>query len=178
MIEYVSKSKRNGPKCFPNFGTVRIVKLSHDIYAHDKYQRVCFPTVKLSVPLLPTAFGGNCHQHTILSKILHESHLTPRVRRHHLTPRVRRHHLTLRVRRHHNTPRVRRHHLTSRVSRPHLTPRVRRHHLTPRVRRYFLALISHVEIPVCCLSLVTRNPVFGVCDQVRLKPACSASDTS
>ena len=28
------------------------------------------------------------------------------------------------------------------------------------------------------MSLVTRKPVFGVCDQVRLKPACSATETS
>ena len=28
------------------------------------------------------------------------------------------------------------------------------------------------------LSLVTRKPVFGVCDQVRLKPACLATKTS
>ena len=28
------------------------------------------------------------------------------------------------------------------------------------------------------LSLVTRKPVFGVCDQLRLKPACSATETS
>ena len=28
------------------------------------------------------------------------------------------------------------------------------------------------------LSLVMRKPAFGVCDQVRLKPACSASETS
>ena len=27
-------------------------------------------------------------------------------------------------------------------------------------------------------SLVTRKPVFRVCDQLRLKPACSATDTS
>ena len=28
------------------------------------------------------------------------------------------------------------------------------------------------------MSHVTRKPVFGVCDQVRLKPACSAAETS
>ena len=28
------------------------------------------------------------------------------------------------------------------------------------------------------MSHVTRKPVFGVCDQVRLKPACSAIKTS
>ena len=28
------------------------------------------------------------------------------------------------------------------------------------------------------MSLVTRKPVFGVCDQLRLKPACSATETS
>ena len=28
------------------------------------------------------------------------------------------------------------------------------------------------------LSLVTRKPVFGICDLIRLKPACSATETS
>ena len=28
------------------------------------------------------------------------------------------------------------------------------------------------------MSHVTRKPVFGVCDQLRLKQACSASETS
>ena len=28
------------------------------------------------------------------------------------------------------------------------------------------------------MTLVTRKPVFGVCDQIRLKPACSAIETS
>ena len=28
------------------------------------------------------------------------------------------------------------------------------------------------------MSHVTRKPVFGVCDQVRLKPACSATEAS
>ena len=31
---------------------------------------------------------------------------------------------------------------------------------------------------VCQMSHVMRKPVFGVCDQVRLKPACLASETS
>ena len=30
----------------------------------------------------------------------------------------------------------------------------------------------------CYLSLFTRKTVFGVCDQVRLKPVCSATETS
>ena len=38
-----------------------------------------------------------------------------------------------------------------------------------------LLLVWHVL--VIYLSLVTRKPVFGVCDQVRLKPACSAEET-
>ena len=29
-----------------------------------------------------------------------------------------------------------------------------------------------------CMSLVTRKPVFGVSDQGRLKPACSATEAS
>ena len=28
------------------------------------------------------------------------------------------------------------------------------------------------------MSHVTRKPIFGVCDQLRLKPACSATETS
>ena len=28
------------------------------------------------------------------------------------------------------------------------------------------------------MSLITRKPVFGVCDQIRLKPACSAQEAS
>ena len=28
------------------------------------------------------------------------------------------------------------------------------------------------------ISLVTRKPIFGVSDQLRLKPACSATETS
>ena len=29
-----------------------------------------------------------------------------------------------------------------------------------------------------CMSLVTRKPVFGVCNQVRLKPGCTTSEAS
>ena len=36
---------------------------------------------------------------------------------------------------------------------------------------------SDMVIVLNLLSLVTRKPDFGVCDQVRLKPACSASET-
>ena len=35
------------------------------------------------------------------------------------------------------------------------------------------SLGAHVD-----MSLVTRKPVFGVCDQVRLKPTCSVTETS
>ena len=28
------------------------------------------------------------------------------------------------------------------------------------------------------MSLVTRKPVFGICDQVRLEPACAATEAS
>ena len=35
-----------------------------------------------------------------------------------------------------------------------------------------------IENSLLVMSLVTRKPVFGVCDQVRLKPACSADETS
>ena len=28
------------------------------------------------------------------------------------------------------------------------------------------------------MSLVTRKPVFGVCDQVRYKPACAATEAT
>ena len=35
-----------------------------------------------------------------------------------------------------------------------------------------------VLLKVDNMSLITRKPVFGVCDQVRLKPACSAIEIS
>ena len=35
-----------------------------------------------------------------------------------------------------------------------------------------------IENSLLEMSLVTRKPVLGVCDQVRLKPACSADETS
>ena len=38
----------------------------------------------------------------------------------------------------------------------------------------FYLLSTHSEQ----LNLITRKPVFGVCDQVRLEPACSATETS
>ena len=40
------------------------------------------------------------------------------------------------------------------------------------------ALLKDVctEDPCLCMSLVSRKPVFGVCDQVRLKPACAATE--
>ena len=34
------------------------------------------------------------------------------------------------------------------------------------------------SVMVRCESLYLRKPVFGVCDQVRLKPVCSADETS
>ena len=40
---------------------------------------------------------------------------------------------------------------------------------------------STVSVPNHCryyMSHVTRKPVFGVCNQGRLKPACSATETS
>ena len=40
--------------------------------------------------------------------------------------------------------------------------------------RYVIVAIS-LEIKV---SHIIRKPVFGVCDQVRLKPACSITETS
>ena len=50
MIGYVSNSKinyRNGPKCFPNFGTLspNSQTLTRDVYTNDRYHGVCFPTV-------------------------------------------------------------------------------------------------------------------------------------
>ena len=35
-----------------------------------------------------------------------------------------------------------------------------------------------VGIIIHCMSLVARKPVYGVSDQVRLKPTCSATETS
>ena len=70
-------------------------------------------------------------------------------------------------------------------------------HMTPGVRQDFLAPVSHAHIPVryarmvqlqysiymynqlqCpyCMSLITRKPVFGVCDQVGLNPDYSAKE--
>ena len=40
------------------------------------------------------------------------------------------------------------------------------------------ALFAHVPIFRSYMSLITRKPVFGVSDQVRLKLACSADETS
>ena len=43
------------------------------------------------------------------------------------------------------------------------------------------SLFSDEDIPhsnILHLSLVTRKPVFGVCDQLRLKPACLADEIS
>ena len=39
-------------------------------------------------------------------------------------------------------------------------------------------MIDHECLNVSHMSLITRKPVFGVCDQVRLKLACSATETS
>ena len=36
----------------------------------------------------------------------------------------------------------------------------------------------HKSVVRFYMSHLTRKPVFGVCDQVRLKPACSATETS
>ena len=38
-------------------------------------------------------------------------------------------------------------------------------------------VLIHITIEIQ-LSHVTRKPAFGVCDQLRLEPACSAIDTS
>ena len=38
--------------------------------------------------------------------------------------------------------------------------------------------ICRVWVITSNMSLLMRKPVFGVCDQVRLKPACSATETS
>ena len=44
---------------------------------------------------------------------------------------------------------------------------------------FFLNSIIHCNCDFCeHLSHVMRKPVFGSCDQVRLKPACPATDTS
>ena len=43
---------------------------------------------------------------------------------------------------------------------------------------YQCKIIAKRFILYLYLSLVTRNPVFRVCDQVRHKPACSATEAS
>ena len=45
---------------------------------------------------------------------------------------------------------------------------------SPRVTGSILSFSSLLDE----MSLVTRKPVFGVCDQVRLKPACSATEAT
>ena len=37
---------------------------------------------------------------------------------------------------------------------------------------------TQISVVLLQVSPVTRKPVFGVCDQLRLKPACSATETS
>ena len=49
---------------------------------------------------------------------------------------------------------------------------------------FSLPVILHVTMRACLaltiqnMSLVTRNPVSGVSDQVRLKPACASTEAS
>ena len=43
---------------------------------------------------------------------------------------------------------------------------------------YCSVLILLSKKTATSFSLVTRKPVFGVCDLVRLKPACSATETN
>ena len=38
--------------------------------------------------------------------------------------------------------------------------------------------LGAVQVEHSCMNIVTRKPVFGVCDQVRLKPSCTAVETS
>ena len=51
MIVYLLKQKAkeypNVPRYFPNFGTVRTVSLTGDVYTNDGYHGLCFPTVFL-----------------------------------------------------------------------------------------------------------------------------------
>ena len=42
---------------------------------------------------------------------------------------------------------------------------------------YSYYLYSFYKILCLHLSLVTRKPVFGVCDQLRHKPACTSTET-
>ena len=37
---------------------------------------------------------------------------------------------------------------------------------------------AQLKFEVMNMNLITRKPVFEVCDQVRLKPACSATEAS
>ena len=41
-----------------------------------------------------------------------------------------------------------------------------------------MKFLGQVQETVAYLSLVTRKPVFGIFDQVRLKPGCLATETS
>ena len=40
------------------------------------------------------------------------------------------------------------------------------------------ALSGSAQFAEVCMSLITRKPVFGIFDQVRLKLACSADEIS
>ena len=48
------------------------------------------------------------------------------------------------------------------------------------VQIFRIVTVVHVfdTVPYFQVSLVMRKPVFGVQDQVRLKPACSATEAS
>ena len=44
---------------------------------------------------------------------------------------------------------------------------------------YYLILFLCIHfVDLILMSHVTRKPVFGVCDQIRLEPPCSATETS
>ena len=48
-------------------------------------------------------------------------------------------------------------------------------HVTAQVMVLFASKQNHTRLT---MSHITRKPVFGVCDKLRLKPACSDDETS
>ena len=67
------------------------------------------------------------------------------------------------------------------LSKPNNTNQIRQHmrgliSMSFCWRLYYSFISSESKPNIPLMSLVTRKPVFGVCDQGRLKPACAATE--
>ena len=49
----------NGIRYYPNFGSVRTVNFTCDVYANDSLHGVCFPTVLLGCDVIESDFSGS-----------------------------------------------------------------------------------------------------------------------